>query len=399
MKQHKTKNVRHTERGSVTVVVACLLTTLFAFSALAVDMGFRYTKSRTLQAVADSAVTAGMPSMVSGDTTTAYNKARDMAQANGYSGTSQVVIDSTSVSGQLKVTTKMTAPSFFAAIFGGGSSKAMSGTAIGIVTGTNGPALLALGNCSSSPGISMSGQGKLTIQGDIQSNAPITLSTGGGSLPQTDSGSVQSQCGLPTVFSGTISYTGAGVLPAATSPFPDPFFADTPPVLETYCTGGTSMSTTLGSSLGTWTAVAGEPGIYSLAPGVYCSSANINLSGPGTGFIANGVSLFSAGQVTIGANDVTYGSVLTAASGVPSGLAVYAGASGGGALTLGSNNLTVNGSVYVPNGIGNLNGQTGMVINGSVIAQGLQIGIGTSSADWTFNPSGASGTTNWRMYK
>ena len=61
---------------------------LFGFAAFAVDMGYRYTKSRMLQAVADSAVTAGMPSMVNGDTTTAGTKATNMANANGYLGSS-----------------------------------------------------------------------------------------------------------------------------------------------------------------------------------------------------------------------------------------------------------------------------------------------------------------------
>jgi len=398
MKHDKTTNRgdRHPERGSVTIIVACLLTTLFAFAALAVDMGFRYTKSRMLQAVADSAVTAGMPSMVSGNTTTANSLAVAMAKANGYSGNSQVVVDSTSVVGQLKVTTKASAPSFFSAIFGGGSSRLMSGTAIGQVTGSNGPALLALGNCSSNPGLNLQGVGALTIKGNIESNAPITFSTGGGASPQTDSGSVQSYCGAPNVISGTITYTGAGVLPTATSLFPDPFSADTTALLGTYCTVG-NLATNQDIQYSAWTETDTVNNIWTLTPGVYCSSGNMTLSGPGVGFIANNVTVVSLGQVVVGATSTVIGSVLTAYSGFPSNLAVYAGYNGAGpAINLGSNNLTVNGSVYAPQGLAALSGQTGMTLNGSVVGQDVQIG---DNGDWTFNPNGATGATTWRMYQ
>src|SRR6185437_7115692 len=81
---------------------------LFTFAALAVDMGFRYTRSRMLQAVADASVTVGMPSLVNNDPTTGGTLATNLAMANGYSG-GNAVID-TSVVDQLKVTVRPPPP-------------------------------------------------------------------------------------------------------------------------------------------------------------------------------------------------------------------------------------------------------------------------------------------------
>jgi hypothetical protein len=205
---------------------------------------------------------------------------------------------------------------------------------------------------------------------------------------------VQSACGAPTVWSSSIVYTGPGIQPPAASAFPDPFAADTPAVLGTYCTGGTSLTTANNIPGGAWTPTA-DPAIFQLAAGVYCSSGPINLSGPGTGFIATNVTLVSMQQVTVGATDT---SVLTASPGFPSGIAVYSGASGAGpAINLGSNMLTVNGSIYAPLGLAALSGDVGMTVNGSVIGQDVTVG---DSGDWTFTPTGVVvAGSNWRMLR
>ena len=53
------------------ILLAFFLTTLFGFAAFSIDMGFRYTRLRMLQAVADASVSAGMPALVAGNATTA----------------------------------------------------------------------------------------------------------------------------------------------------------------------------------------------------------------------------------------------------------------------------------------------------------------------------------------
>jgi hypothetical protein len=396
MKQIKrTQPQRSPERGAVAILLAFFLTTLFGFAAFSIDMGFRYTRFRMLQAVADASVSAGMPALVAGNANTAGTNATNMAMANGYSGANATI--DTTVPGQLSVTVMATAPSFFSAIFGGGTSRVLHATAVGALTNTPGPALLTLGSGCLASGLSESGNGAFEIKGPVESNGPMTFSTGG-SATQNFTSSVESACGVPSMGSGPITYSGSP--PSNGGPFTNPFLSVTLASLEPYCTHG---HTTVAQDIQT-SDYAPAPyinGIATLTPGVYCSSGSMNLSGPGTAFIATGVTIISGGTVQIGANNTLAGSsVLTAAAGIPKGLAVYSDAStvncAGQAINLGSMNLTVNGSVYAPSGCVNLSGDQGMTINGSVVSQNMIIG---ASGDWTFDPTGGAGGTNWRMLR
>jgi Flp pilus assembly protein TadG len=393
--KHKTQQ-RDPNSGAVAIIIAIFLTTLFGFAAFAVDMGFRYTKSRMLQSVADSAVSAGMSALVAGNAATAGNTAANMATANGYP-TSYPGPNITAAGGQLSVKVTTSAPSFFASIFGGGNTRLLSATAVGVVTATPGPALMTLGNCGSS-GLSESGNGAFQINGPVESSGPLTFSTGGSAV-QNFGSTVSSACaGTPSMGSGPITYS-AGPATGGGGPYTNPFSAITLASLEPYCTHG---HTTVAQDLqfGDWTG-PGPNSIWTLNPGVYCSSGPMTLSGPGTAFIATGVTIISAGAVTIGANNTLAGSsVWTAAAGIPGGLAVYSDANtvncAGQAINLGSMNLVVNGSVYAPNGCANLSGDDGMTINGSVISENMMIG---ASGDWTFNPNGSVAGNNWRMLR
>ena len=84
-----------------------MLTMLSAFAALAIDAGFLYTKSRNIQAVADAAVRAGMPSMPAG--VTAQNAALAIIDANGTFTTRSAV----AAGNVLTVEITQVVPSFF----------------------------------------------------------------------------------------------------------------------------------------------------------------------------------------------------------------------------------------------------------------------------------------------
>ena len=394
MKQpQRQQSPRDPQRGAVVIIVAFFLTTLFAFAAFAVDIGFRYTKSRMLQAVADASVSAGMSALAAQNATLAASNATAMAMANGYSGANATI--STATAGQLSVTVTASAPSFFAAIFGGGTSRLLSSTAVGAVTVVAGPALMTLGGCGSS-GLTESGNGAFSIKGPVETNGPMTFSTGGSAV-QNFTSVVESACGVPNMGSGPITYSAGP--PIMGTPPPNPFSSVTLASLAPYCTIG-NTTTPRDLQYTDWTG-PGANSVWTLTPGVYCSSGNMNLSGPGTAFVATGVTIISAGSVTVGANNTLAGSsVLSAAGGIPEGLAIYSDATtincAGQAINLGSMNLTVNGSVYAPNGCANLSGDQGMTINGSVIAQNMAIG---ASGDWTFNPGGVVAGSNWRMLR
>jgi hypothetical protein len=375
------------------ILIAISLPILFAFAALAVDMGFRYTRSRMLQAVADASVTVGMPSLVNKDAATGGTLATNLAKANGYSG-SNAVID-TSVTDQLSVTVKATVPGFFSSIIGGGSTRLLTATAVGAVLNHPGPALLALGGCGSA-GLTWNGNGAFHVNGPVESNGPITYSTGGGN-PQVFNSTIDSACSTPSMGSGPITYMAGA--PGVGGPYSDPFSSDTLAVLGTYCTVG-DLSTARDLQFTDWT-YTGANNIWKLNGGVYCSSGNMNLSGPGVGFVADGVTLITPGSVQVGAtNGLANSSILTAAAGVPDSLAIYAGATtvgcAGQAINLGSQNLAVNGSVYAPNGCVNMGSDQGMAINGSVIGQSLFVG---ATGDWTLSPSGTVAGNNWRMLR
>ena len=263
MKQIKRKqSERLPERGAVAILLAFFLTTLFGFAAFAVDMGFRYTRSRMLQAVADAAVSAGMPALVAGNATTAGTNATNMAMANGYSGANATI--STATAGQLSVVVRATAPSFFSAIFGGGTTHNLTATAVGALTSTPGPALLTLGGCGSS-GLSWSGNGAFQIKGPVESNGPMTFSTGG-SLTQNFTSLVESACAVPSMGSGPITYSGGP--PTLATPPANPYSSVTLASLEPYCTGGTSTTTFRDLQFSDWT-YTGANGIWTLNPGVY----------------------------------------------------------------------------------------------------------------------------------
>ena len=96
--------------------------------------------------------------------------------------------------------------------------------------------MLTLGNCGDY-GLNWTGQGGFDVKGAVESSGPMTLSTGGGGLPQKFENTVQSACGAPNMGTGNITYmdgpaTGGG------GPFTNPFSAITLASLEPYCTHG-----------------------------------------------------------------------------------------------------------------------------------------------------------------
>jgi Flp pilus assembly protein TadG len=383
MKQTKRKETRNHESGAVTVIVAILAIGLFGMSAMAIDAGFWYTRSRTMQGIADAAVSAGMPALVAGNQSTAGQNATNLATANGYAGATVAATATT-----LRVSVTSTAPSFFASIMGAGTSRMLTSTATGEVVATGGPALLALGGCASVPGFALSGNGALSIQGAVESNGPLTFSTGGVAA-QNVTGSVLSACGIPNVGSGPITFASP---PAMGGPFTDPWGSVTLASLEPLCTEGHTTVNSGGNVPGgpDWTNSGG--GLWTLSPGVYCDAGNINLAGLGTAFAAAGVTLVAGGAIQIGANGVN--SVLSAATGVPHGIVAYTPSTATPAINVGNQNLTIGGSLYAPNGEIIMGGNVGMTLNGSAIGSNLQIG---DNGNWVFNPGGGGGGTTWRM--
>jgi hypothetical protein len=357
---------RQSDKGAIAIMMFPAILVLFGLAALAVDMGFSFTRREGLQAIVDAAALGGARGGISAA------RASAIAHENGYdNGVGGVTITTTPSAGppaQLYV--KIVAPqtTFFAGVFGP-TTRYMSAqaTAIGVPVA---PAILAIGSSCGGYGVQMNG-GPLSITGNVASNgtAEYYVSTAN----TTGSLTYNSSCGAPVTGGSTI---GGGTVPGSGTE-PDPFSGTT--ATSFACTVGTPTGATL--NLG--------PALTNNA--VYCSGSggiNVNLS-PAT--VAT-VSFVSAGQITFNGN----GGNLTAQQ---NGIVAYSSASAAGnqcpagqAINIGNATITFNGSFYAPLGCINFSGNT-MTINGSLIGNAVQINAGSNSA-----VNGSAGASNGSSY-
>jgi hypothetical protein len=372
------RDPRQRERGTITVLATFLLVALFALSALAVDVGFLYTRSRMIRAVADSAVAAGMGDIINNNLTAATTDVNNVA---GQYPLGAYTITPTPSANQLSVTVSATYPLYFGKIFGL-SSKTLSFTAIGKST-IKTPALLALGGCGG-PGIGLQigGGSNLTITGNVESNGPLAYATGP-ALTNT-SGFAESPCAGFPISNGGWNTISGGMGPGG--PFPDPFAAD--PASFPPCNFGDLVS-----QHDVPNANWGPGGV--LTPGVYCSGGSLNASSidPCMCMVANGVSFIALGPITLGDNDA---SSITPAPGMPDNIVAYSAWNGAGpAVNVGFNDFTISGSIYAPNGLINVGNNGTLTVTGSLIGSSVQLG---SNGTWKLgsNPAGGGGN-NWQM--
>ena len=83
---------RNAERGAIAILIAAMWTTLFGLAALAIDVGYLYTRQRGIQAVSDAAVTAAMPTYQQAGFTPAETRARAVASANLYTNNATTTV-------------------------------------------------------------------------------------------------------------------------------------------------------------------------------------------------------------------------------------------------------------------------------------------------------------------
>jgi hypothetical protein len=386
----KYSDPRDGQRGAVSIILAAMMTTLFGLTALAVDAGFLYTRSRVLQDVADSAVTAGMSDLKGGSIANAENDAKNLVTEFSTANSTVVTTDAATGTSatQLSVHLTWSQPFFFGSIFGF-HTKTLNATAVGKIYGATAPAVLALGGCGSGSniGVTINGEGGLSVTGDIQSDGIVNFQTG---PPGVDvSGTVNSPCGAPypkvnawdTVVGGTGSSGG----------FTDPFS----PMVIPACDFGTSTSTDASAAIGlNWNTATVPP---TLAPGVYCSNTNMNISGPGTGFNLTGVTLISIGG-TINVSSGATPSTWTPDPASPNGILAYSSAakncSSGYAILIGTETLNLGGSLYAPNGCIQIGSNWPVTIGGSLI--GSEVVVGDYGA-WTITGATGGGGSGWQM--
>lgn len=387
----KRRDPRQHERGTITVLATFLLVALFALSALAVDVGFLYTRSRMMYAVADSAVAAGMGDIMAGNTGAATTDVNNLAAK--YSP-GPYTITPTPTANQLSVTVSATYPLYFAKIFGI-NSKMLTVTAIGR-RGVSPPALLALGNvCAGGVGLQINGGGGMTVNGDVDSNGRLDFGTG--PLGAQITGSALTPCPGGPLKSGTPGEypwdTVTGTYGVG-GPFADPFAPFTPPA----CTQG-GLAFVGDPTSGHWNPSGG--GVWKLDAGVYCTTSDVTANGSGSAVDLTGVTfVLMGGKLNIG---VTASSTMSAAAGSPNNIIAYSSFAGscsaGAAITIGGpagalDSLTMNGSFYAPNGCINAGSNSATTLTGSFIGNEVQLG---DFGAWSIGTLGAGGGTGWQM--
>jgi len=352
-----------------------------------------------MYAVADSAVAIGMKDLVTGASASISSDISNIA--GQYNGAYSISASPPPTANQVTVTVTHTFPLFFARMLGF-QSKTLTVVAIG-KRGVPTPALLALGNvCGSGVGLTINGQGNMTVNGDIEGNGRVNFQTGNGTgvcpgpVAVAVSGSVASDCaggpqagGSPgqNCWDTTTGSYGMG------GPFTDPFAPFTPPPCD-YGSLASGADPTSGH-----THMVGI--LWTYDPGVYCTSGNLNIVGnAGSGVDATGVSFMSnGGTIGFGLNAA---STFSAAANSPNGVIAYTtnatACSAGQAIQYGgpaAGLVTMTGSFYAPNGCINAGTNGPMTVTGSFIGSELQIG---DFSDWSIGPGGAGGGGNaWQM--
>jgi hypothetical protein len=364
---------RRADSGTITIMAIAMLTALLAMAGLAVDLGFLYTRSRMMYAVADSAVAVGMKDLMAGKTSTVINS--DVSDIAGKYGAAYTITTPATTTSQVQVKVQATFPLFFARMLGFPSRQLTV-----IATGTKKPSpppIVALGSgCGS--GVTFHGLGVVTVHGDVESNGSMNFSTG--PTGPDILGNATAGCGVTKnawdTVTGSVS-TGGG--------FTDPFAPYTPPVTCDY--GSTSAFYSIPGWAGPWDMTTTP---WTLSPGTYCSNGALALIDPGGGFIATGVTLISVGgSVSI---QVTKASIITPNAASPNGIVAY---SSTGSVSINGPSgelLTVGGALYAPMGTVTVQ-QNGPMSMGSII--GSSVDISDFSA-WDIGSAGASGNS-WQM--
>jgi hypothetical protein len=373
--KHRTS--RRSESGTITIMAVALLTTLMGMAALAVDLGFMYTRSRMLYAVADSAVAVGMKDLAAGKSNAQIGTdIADMAaKYTGYT----ISLTPTPTTTTVTVKVVATYPLFFGKMIGI-PSKTMT-----VVTAATRPLpvppILALGNTCGT-GVTIFGQGVLQVDGDIQTNGSVTMSTGPTGPAVLGNVTGGAACGPVTLGPGATATGSVGT----GGPFTDPFNPYT--LTSAQCTRG-SFTTAYFIQLSDWD-LTKTP--VKLNPGIYCSNAVLGVTspGPGNGFDLTDVTLVSmGGLVTIQAGDA---STMTPNPASPNGIIAYS--TGDIAITgPASKAFDMGGSFYAPSGNVSIN-QYGPYTMGSIVAKTFTI---NDNNDWEIGVGASGGSNAWQM--
>ena len=306
------------EGGAVLVLVAGLLVVFIGVLALAIDLG-AYRQSQTqAQSAADAAALAGAQQIGSG--TAAVTTASQQVAATNYPGAAPASVSMPTAS-QVKVSVTGTSQSFFGRFFGSSGTR-VSASAVATET-SSGPSNAAVfasnQSCNTGDGITFSGNSNVSIDGAVNSNGLLTVSSNSTARFGATTYGQGSSC-LDVSDSSTFA---SGPTPAApTTGWPADYRSDYP-----------SICPTVQSVALSWT---GQSSVT--LNGVYCTTKAITITGNSG---VTGSATLIGSSVTISGNSSFQVTPYT------KGLLVYQ--TGSGTCSVQGDSSAEMGTIFAPN--------------------------------------------------
>jgi hypothetical protein len=390
----------------VAIIVAICLTVMLTVVAFSVDGGIILEDRRRVQAACDAAALAAACDLYANypvnqgldPSKGAYNSAQSIAAANGYvdgDGDDTVVVNIppktgkfTGQAGYAEVIITYQQPRFFSRILGSDTIpvQARAVARAQWVPFNNGIIVL---DPTSSKSLEANGNGNVTVIGSsiiVDSNSSTAAVTVGNAIIADPS--------KPTYITGTSpGYTGTikDTIYTGVPPTPDPLAYLPAPdtslmTVQTPVRVGTTVTLypgiyDSGLSFSSNDVVTMMPGIYYMKKGGFSVSGNASVSGKGV-MIYN-----ESGALSITGNGVVDLSPPTA--GEYKGMSYFQSRSNTATALIAGNGLfNVTGTVYVPNGLFDAQGNGDVSIAGQVVAWQMKAGgLGDININWPAGPT------------
>jgi hypothetical protein len=406
MMQGKLINQGARRRGTVAVIVAVCLTLLLTVVAVALDGGLLLEDRRRVQAAADAAALAAAndlyinyPTYKGVDSTgTAAKAAQTLAAANGFTngdGNNTVVVNIPPLSGKFvgqagyaEVIITHNQPRFFSSVIGSGLIPVKArAVARGMWTPFNNGIIVL--DPVGSQSLEANGNGNVTVVGSsiiVDSNSSTAAAAVGNAII-ADPSKPTYITGKNPGYSGTIKdtiYTGVPRTPdpLAYLPAPKPSTMIIQAV-PSPVNGVIDLQPGVypgGLSFAGLSSVNMAPGIYYMQGGGFSFTGQANLTG-------TGVMIYSEGGLTVAGNGVV--NLTPPTTGIYTGMSYFqAHGDASTALIAGNGLYSVTGTVYVPDGLTDAQGNGDVAISGQVVSWRMKAGgNGNVNINWPAGPT------------
>jgi hypothetical protein len=345
-------------RGQVIALLVLSILGLLGMAALVIDVGTWYVTKQRLQTAADQAALAAA-SALPGSPDAAASLAISQAHKNLSGATLQVTTSYNGDPNQVRIQARTAAPLFFAGLLGIGSVQVGARSTAKANPGSGASAIFSNDtNCSQGHELLIRVNG-ITETGTVHANGTVDIQWAGAHGAITYGG--PNNC-------APLGGTGGGTMDPSTWLWPEPHQVSDFPC--TYTANSFNLSGAIPPGVYCATGGGGSPGAN--------SSATITVNTGATGNVT-----LIAWKVSISDHNITLNpfsqNVLAYGTGTIT-------APGSGAVDVNGNNMTINGTLFAPNGRVIINGNTGTTLHAFLEGKNVEI----DGNAWTLTGTGAS---------